>query len=195
MTGTLWCARAERLYCAAPRAAMRIQVDDIEASPKALDYAEEVDDLNARLTCGAGDYRMPAAVAVHVSYYRAGLDLFFEGTVRGLVCGRCARCAEDYAFRLDAPFRFVLAPRAAAAFGDGALDAEDLALSFYEGREVDLTPLVHEQIILALPTRPLCREDCRGLCPRCGANLNVARCSCPPTTARLTAWSGLRRGS
>src|SRR5579884_2653437 len=110
---------------------MRIQVDDIEASPKALDYAEEVDDLNARLTCGAGDYRMPAAVAVHVSYYRAGLDLFFEGTARGLVCGRCARCA----------------------------------------------------------------EDCRGLCPRCGANLNVAGCSCPPATARLTAWSGLRRGS
>ncbi|HLK10121.1 MAG TPA: DUF177 domain-containing protein [Candidatus Binatia bacterium] len=173
---------------------MKIQVEDIEASPKALDYAEEVDELNARLTRGVPDYHMPAALGVHVSYYRAGLDLFFEGTARGQVHACCARCAEEYSFSLDAPFRFVLTPRAAGDPAGTELGAEDLALSFYEGKEVDLTPLVHEQIILALPTRPLCREDCRGLCPRCGTNLNAGPCGCAPAMPRLAALSGLPRG-
>jgi uncharacterized protein len=72
-----------------------------------------------------------------------------------------------------------------------------LALSYYEGEEIDLTPLVHEQIILALPTRPLCGEACRGLCPRCGANLNAAPCGCPtapPADPRLAVLHSLARG-
>jgi len=64
----------------------------------------------------------------------------------------------------------------------------------YEGDEIDLTPLVHEQIILALPTRPLCGESCRGLCPRCGANLNAGACGCPaaPPDPRLAVLLTMR---
>src|SRR5215213_1252628 len=58
------------------------------------------------------------------------------------------------------------------------LQAEDLILSAYEGDAVDLDELVREQILLALPSRHLCREDCKGLCQRCGANLNNGPCSC-----------------
>src|SRR5215213_1677197 len=58
------------------------------------------------------------------------------------------------------------------------LQAEDLILSAYEGDAVDLDELVREQILLALPSRHLCREDCKGLCQKCGANLNDAPCSC-----------------
>ena len=84
----------------------------------------------------------------------------------------------------------------AAAHEPGRLSADDLALSYYEGDEIDLTPLVHEQTILALPTRPLCRETCRGLCPRCGANLNSGACGCPaaPPDARLAVLHTLVRG-
>jgi DUF177 domain-containing protein len=63
--------------------------------------------------------------------------------------------------------------------GQSDLKVEDLEFSYYDGEEVDLTPLIREQTLLALPTRPLCREDCRGLCPRCGANLNQGDCGCP----------------
>ena len=51
--------------------------------------------------------------------------------------------------------------------------------SFYEGETVDCDPLIYEQIVLQIPMKALCREDCRGLCPRCGANLNLSSCSCP----------------
>jgi len=162
---------------------MKIKVDQIKAEATPLSYVEAVDGLNARLTVGAPDFRVAEGIAVDLTHYRAGLDLFFTGTLRGAVIGTCARCAEDYTFHLDTPFTFVLAPRATdAEGGDPELAADDLAFSFFEGEEIDLSPLVHEQTILALPTRPLCREDCRGLCPRCGANLNSGPCGCPADT-------------
>jgi uncharacterized protein len=58
------------------------------------------------------------------------------------------------------------------------LQAEDLILSAYEGDAVDLDEVVREQLLLALPSRHLCREDCQGLCQKCGANLNDGHCSC-----------------
>jgi uncharacterized protein len=154
-----------------------------------------VDELNARLDRGVHDYRVPRGLGVAVEYYRSGLDIFFRGAVRGEVLGTCARCLEEYAFGVDHPFVFVLTPRVAATEGT-RLTPDDLALSYYEGEEIDLTPLVHEQIILALPTRPLCGEACRGLCPRCGANLNPGPCGCPteaPLDPRLAVLHELAR--
>jgi len=182
-----------RLF-ALPGGSMRIRVEDIKASPKTLRYTEDVDDLNARLGSGVRDYHLERGPDVTVDYYRSGLDIFFHGSLGGEVVGTCARCLEDYAFALDHPFVFVLTPRAAATDDSAQLRADDLALSYYEGDEIDLTPLVHEQLILALPTRPLCGEACRGLCPRCGANLNDGACGCPPAPAdpRLAVLHALR---
>ena len=173
---------------------MKIALDDIKATPKGLDYTEEVDELNARLERGVHDYRVPRGLTVHVEFYRSGLDVFFQGSLSGQVLGTCARCLEEYAFGLDHPFVFVLEPRAIAPNDSARLSPDDLALSFYEGDEIDLTPLVHEQIILALPTRPLCGESCRGLCSRCGANLNAGACGCPaaPPDPRLAVLHALR---
>jgi uncharacterized protein len=71
----------------------------------------------------------------------------------------------------------VLSPKA-IGYDDDNLRAEDLEFSLYEGTEVDLSPLIREQVLLALPTRPLCEDDCRGLCPHCGVNLNRTTCEC-----------------
>jgi len=174
---------------------MKILIDDIKATPKQLAYTEGVDELNARLERGAHDYRFPQGIGVDVEYYRSGLDVFLGGAVHGDVLGTCARCLEEYRFPLDRSFSVVLAPRAVAG-GRAELTADDLALSFYEGDEIDLTPLVHEQTILALPTRPLCTEACRGLCARCGANLNAGPCGCPAAAPdpRLAILHTLARG-
>jgi uncharacterized protein len=175
---------------------MKISLDQIRETPRALSYAETVDALNRELARGAGDFRLTDDLSVDVSYHRAGLDVFFDGAVRGAVEGRCARCLAPYRFPLDAPLAIVLTPKAAAPPRSGVLREEDIGLSTYEGDEIDLTPLVHEQAILSLPTRPLCAEDCRGLCPRCGTNLNVATCDCPTGMGdgRLAALQTLLRG-
>lgn len=174
---------------------MKILLDQIKATPQALAYTEAVEDLNARLARGTRDYRFPAGLGVELEHYRAGLDVFLRGAVHGEPVGTCARCAEEYTFPLDRGFSVVLTPRAAAVEG-AELSADDLALSFYEGEEIDVTPLVHEQMILGLPTRPLCAESCRGLCPRCGANLNADDCGCPAAQPdpRLAILHTLARG-
>jgi len=171
---------------------MKFRIDDIKASPKRRSYDEAADEVNARLA-GGGDYRVPAPIHVDVEYYRAGLDLFFQGAVRGEVVGRCGRCLEEYRFPAGAPLRVVMTPRAAAG---AEPDVDDATVATYDGEEVDLAPFVGEEILLALPTRPLCRDDCLGLCPRCGTNRNVTRCDCPTTTPdpRLAVLHTLTRG-
>jgi uncharacterized protein len=58
------------------------------------------------------------------------------------------------------------------------LSREDLETDFYDGEEVDLSPLIQDQVLLTLPPKVICREDCRGLCQRCGRNLNREACQC-----------------
>ncbi len=157
---------------------MKIQVHDIEEAEKHLVFDELTASLGGELKHGdVADFEFPEKTPVSVHFHRAGLDLFFSGHIASRPRGQCARCLEQYEFPLDTDFSVVLAPRNEAE-REGVEDHDDVNLGFYEGEEVDLSPLVREQIILALPTRPLCRDDCRGLCSQCGANRNEVDCGC-----------------
>ena len=107
----------------------------------------------------------------------------------------CGRCLEQYVFELGKDFSVMLVPKQPLP-EDAELGDDDLDLSFYEGDQVDLSPLIREQIILALPTRPLCRESCRGLCPQCGVNLNFQPCACRAASGdpRLAVLRNLKVG-
>ena len=175
---------------------MRLNVHEIEEVAKELVYEESTDSLNALLLHGqVCDFEFPAAAEVRVEYYRAGQELFFQGRIAGGVIGHCARCLEEYAFDLAKEFFVVLVPKHDLPAGVELSD-EDLDLSFYAGDAVDLSPLVREQIILALPTRPLCRDNCNGLCPSCGANLNTHHCQCTAASGdpRLAVLRSLKVG-
>ena len=159
---------------------MKLNIHEIEEAVKELAYDEPTRGLNEVLAHGnVVDYVFEAPASVGLEYYRAGQELFFSGRISGTVVGRCARCVESYAFALQKDFAVVLVPRSDLP-SEVELNEEDLDLSFYQRDSVDLTPLVQEQLLLALPTRPLCRETCRGLCPHCGANLNLQTCGCAP---------------
>jgi uncharacterized protein len=110
------------------------------------------------------------------------MELFFSGSLSAAVTATCARCAEDFSVTSRRDFRFVVAPKSMGDLNGKDLTAEDLEFSLYDGEEVDVSPLVREQLLLALPTRPLCQEGCRGLCSQCGANLNLNSCSCSTQT-------------
>lgn len=158
---------------------MKLRVDDITAEAKELSFSEPEGEINRLLGLGPiREYHLEGPVNVELSYYRAGTELFFRGELKAATVATCARCAEEFSAPSGRSFRYVLAPRSMAGDGKGDLRAEDLEFSFYDGEEVNLSPLIREQMLLALPTRPLCREDCRGLCPHCGANLNERDCGC-----------------
>lgn len=163
---------------------MKLRIEDITGDAKSISFAEPQAEINHLLAEGpVHEFSIPAPVAVDVSYYRAGTELFFEGRLDAHVIATCARCAEQFDASTARPFRFVLAPRSIGYEKDSGLRDEDLEFSLYEGEEVDLSPLVREQVMLSLPTRALCRDDCRGLCTHCGANLNRGECGCRIETA------------
>jgi uncharacterized protein len=158
---------------------VKLRVDDITAEAKELSFAEPEGEINRVLEKEPlTEFQVQEPIGVNVSYYRAGTELFFEGGLHASTTAVCARCAEEFAAPSDRDFRFILAPKAIGFDGETDLRDEDLEFSLYEGDQIDLSPLIREQFLLSLPTRPLCREDCRGLCPKCGVNLNHTQCAC-----------------
>lgn len=178
--------------------AVKLRVDDITADARELSFAEPEHEINRTLDLGATrEYHVAAPVRVTISYYRAGTELFLSGLVETNATASCARCAEEFSAATQRPFRYVLAPKS-IGYGENDLDLNegDLEYSLYEGDEVDLSPLIREQVLLALGARPLCGEDCRGLCAQCGANLNQGDCGCRMDTGdpRLAMLRKIRVG-
>jgi uncharacterized protein len=163
--------------------AVKLRIDDISADSKEISFSEPEKDINHILGKGPiCEYRVEGPITVDLSYYRSGMDLFLSGDIRTRTEATCARCAEEFESQSTRPFRLVLSPKAAGYGAESGLRADDLEFSLYEGDEIDLSPLICEQILLALPTRPLCREDCKGICPMCGANRNRVHCDCRAET-------------
>ncbi|HXE75850.1 MAG TPA: DUF177 domain-containing protein [Candidatus Xenobia bacterium] len=91
----------------------------------------------------------------------------------------CARCLEPVAQEVAAGFDLLYRPVSTISREEElSLTGEDLELGFYVGQGLFLADALAEQVHLALPMKMLCREECRGLCPHCGANLNRERCKC-----------------
>ena len=144
--------------------------------------------------------------AADLDLYADGTHVFAAGTFRGEVAVACSRCVEPVRLPIEEKLRVTFMPRhelpdeageddaAAAEEGEGSeVTEEDLDLFPYDGDAIDLEPLFREQFVLAVPFAPLCREDCKGLCPQCGIDRNTGTCSCePPIDPRLAALKGLK---
>jgi uncharacterized protein len=117
-----------------------------------------------------------------------GADVVVQGRLTATVPQTCGRCLEAFPARVDASVDVRLEPRPGT--GDTVeLGMDDLDVDFYENDQLDLSRVVETETTLALPMRPLCREDCRGLCPACGGNRNLVPCACAEHAPdpRLTA--------
>jgi uncharacterized protein len=163
---------------------MKIPIDEIPESPKEIEFSASVNELNEAYAKGqAREFRFPPSVDVSVVCYRSGRELFFRGAFCGKIESTCSRCLKDFSLPVDHKFDIVLSPKPSEPGASSEeLRPEDLGLSYYSGDEINLEPLVREQMLLALPTRPLCAEDCRGLCSGCGVDLNAEECRCSGDT-------------
>jgi uncharacterized protein len=106
----------------------------------------------------------------------AGEDRFyFSGRMSGEVDEECRRCLTPVRARVDEELHLLFADAS-----DEESDDSDVYMLEPRATTVDLRPALREQWLLAVPGFALCREDCRGLCPRCGADLNLGPCTCEP---------------
>ncbi len=103
------------------------------------------------------------------------------GRIAATVPQTCGRCLEEYPAAVQAAVDVRFAPRPAASHSI-ELGRDDLDVDFYVNDELNLGALVENETTLALPMKPLCRDDCRGLCPACGSNRNLGACACPVRT-------------
>lgn len=108
---------------------------------------------------------------------------------------KCARCLEPVTADLASKFDLLYRPLKAGNTGDEVSISEaDTEVSFYQGEGLELEEVVKEQVLLGIPLKPLCQEDCQGLCAQCGQNLNVAACDCTVirTDPRWDALAGIK---
>jgi uncharacterized protein len=173
---------------------LKIAVNMITEVPEEVSFSERIEDLNQidadRRT---RDFLFPPFLNVDLAYYRSGRELFFNGMLHGNIQGCCGRCLESYTFRIEKGFEAILVPEPLPT-KKRELTRDELGVSFYSGEEINLSPFIREQVFLALPMRPLCDESCRGICSRCGVNLNHGSCSCVPIPgdSRLAFFRNLR---
>jgi uncharacterized protein len=116
---------------------------------------------------------------VRVEIYKTGERYILRGEIIGGFNMICDRCLESYHNDITTDFHIVLAsPVAEFNRTEMELSEKDMQVGFINGEEMDLREIVREQIYLSLPVKSLCRENCLGLCPDCGANLNIKPCEC-----------------
>jgi uncharacterized protein len=109
---------------------------------------------------------------------KSGERVSVRGDVSAAVQLECVRCLREFDLEVSAPFTAYADRRGkASAAEEEALERDDYML-FHDGRRLDLREGVRETLLLELPITPRCREDCPGLCPKCGADLNLGPCAC-----------------
>jgi len=136
----------------------------------------------------------PEPVRYDVAAVRDRGCVRISGHVAVRVVAGCSRCARLFDIDVDHSFKALY-----KGVGTDAerlpteLDENDLSLDYYEGDAIDGDRLIAEQVLLALPMKLLCDEDCRGLCPSCGVNRNDTDCRCEPEgDPRLASLEAIR---
>lgn len=152
----------------------------INADGKSLSVSDSVD-FSERNEVGVS-YPAPAKVeAVFTSF---GKSIKVCGKVYVLLNLDCDRCGSEFCFPLSFDFEEILEKEfsydkggTAEVFGE-AENAKNPDVIYYEGNEILLDDIVYNNIFINLPTKRLCKPDCKGLCPSCGKNLNEGDCGC-----------------
>ncbi|MDR0466051.1 MAG: DUF177 domain-containing protein [Deltaproteobacteria bacterium] len=142
------------------------------------------------------DCRLPQAPKAELRVMPVEGGCLVHGRIAGVFSLPCSRCAEDATVPFDERFEhFVALPSAEGDDADAREYEEEEHLRILAGGtpELNLSALCGEEFVLAMPVKALCVPDCKGLCPECGTNLNVASCGCSgEADPRLAPFRGLK---
>lgn len=144
------------------------------------------------------DYTIVGPVRLVFDVFKDKDTFRLTGRVDTVVELLCSRCLEAFRWPVDEPFELTYQPRAAQASSEEReISDADFSAAFYDNEQIDLEQLIRERIEMSLPMKPLCRQDCRGLCPVCGTNLNRGACGCTREweDPRLAALKALKKES
>jgi uncharacterized protein len=131
-------------------------------------------------------------VKLDCSFQKSGSEYFCQGTVSAEVEVQCSRCAGQFVLELSNPTDFIIRTDWVPDEEDAdAIDDEDYVYTQGKDLVVDIKDIVQQALVLAMPMKPLCQDDCKGLCPLCRVNLNKTACKCVREQVD-TRWDKLR---
>jgi uncharacterized protein len=174
---------------------MIVRVEGIREAGLHLEEPVPVELVRAALADAEGfEFRAERGFRLVADLQRVGSGVLLEGRFTAEVIVPCARCATDVRLTLPTSFTLNLVPGALGTEarveeeGDddetaergGSFQLVDAEQELFDGKRIDLDPILREQLLLALPMNAVCREDCKGLCGMCGENLNERACGCDP---------------
>jgi uncharacterized protein len=168
---------------------MKFRVDHIKDTPYPIHVDEPVDIfpvLSGLRADGICDFCGP--VNADISVRREYDHLRASGRVQVPIELSCSRCLVRYRADIDSSFRIIFV-RESSRHRDTEeeleLSDDDLVSVLYSGDEIDLTHEIEEQVAMDVPMKPLCSDGCKGLCPTCGADLNLETCGCSDVRGNL----------
>jgi uncharacterized protein len=163
---------------------------DQEIAPGAIDFGHDLQQIGTLRTTGRADL---------LEEHRGPRDIVSDIRLRASYQGSfeipCARCVDPVMTPLSGEFDLIFRPL--GTDGDSseqAISTSETEIGYYQNDSLALEDVLREQVLLSLPARTLCREDCKGLCPHCGSNQNSESCDCDaiPVDPRWSALSELR---
>ncbi len=146
------------------------------------------------------DYTIVSPVSLAFDIHKDKQKFRLVGGVKTTLEMPCSRCLESFTTGVDASFDLHYQPHSKPEHHvaeEREVDPDEMDAAYYENDEIDLRQLMEEQFYLSLPMKPLCKDDCKGLCANCGTNLNKATCDCNTQweDPRLAALRDLKKES
>ncbi len=147
---------------------MKIAIADIPDEGLIVDVEESL----------AAEASVVGPVKANLQVTKSDREVAVTGRLTAELQLQCSRCLKDFRKSLDVPVNAVYHPIDEFADERHELKDDEMDMGFYRGEEIDLQELVREQVVLNMQMKPLCSENCKGICPNCGADLTGAGCSC-----------------
>ena len=160
---------------------------DEEFTPGTIDFGEDVQQRTPLKTDGRADL-----VEEHHGKHKVLKDIRLQGALATTLEFPCARCLEPVVLPVNRKFDLLYRPQGSDAGKEElSVTGVEAEIGYYQGEGLLLEDVLREQVLLSVPLRALCREDCKGLCAVCGKNLNHERCSCAQEVAD-PRWEALK---
>lgn len=171
-------------------AQMLVKIEEIQE--KGLELSEAVSkDLLASALDPKGGFKVVAPGKLAVRFKKVSGRVFLTGSLNAALSCPCKRCLKEVALPLPVTFSLRMVDETEVQRSEhvedddddqdtraGSFDLDQVDAEPFDGKTIDLDPIVREQLVLALPVSVLCRDDCRGLCTVCGQDLNEKDCGC-----------------
>lgn len=150
---------------------MKIIVSEIPEKGMDLELSEKIESDT--------DLKILSPVQALIRIDKKNSEIFLKGTLSVTLQQQCSRCLKIFDTEMKIDIDTLYRPSKEIDVEEHyELKSDELETAFYKNDEIDIDDLLKEQILLNLPMKPLCSEQCKGLCPKCGTDLNITQCKC-----------------